>query len=305
MIELLSEEKITSPDYLRIKYDFYELWTKLFVNRSEIDRALFRRFGRLWPLGRLMSETVAFAKGMLPRTIIPWFIPQLAGIPLCADVILYSNQLWMPRCWEYPWAILNSAISPESRILDVGSGWGLFPLYLAQRSNHIDSVDTNELQMKVLAPVLADILQVRVNYLVGDALDLPAADNTYDYVYCISVLEHLEEEKENGVVINRHTSKLERAAIREFIRVIRPGGRIILTLDYADTHSSPRSFGFAYVKDLIAEFSGNLLKPLDNIDEIELTEAKERELRKLWAEYFPYDATRAPAAALGIILTKA
>ena len=299
MIELLSEGQMKSPDYLRIRCEFYDLWNKLFLAKNQIDGTLFRRFGRLWPLGKPLCQELS-RRGLKSL----WFIPKLHGIPLTSELILRSNQLWLSRCWEYPWAILNSAISPESRILDVGSGWGLFPLYLAQQSNHIDSVDTNELQMKFLAPGLADILQVKVNYLVGDALDLPADNNTYDSVYCISVLEHLEEERESGVVINRHTKRLDRAAIREFIRVIKPGGRVILTIDYADRRSSPRSFDLAYVKDLIAEFSGNLLKPLENMAEIELTEAKERELRKLWVEYFPYDTTRPPAAALGIILTK-
>ncbi|GAG29923.1 unnamed protein product, partial [marine sediment metagenome] len=99
----------------------------------------------------------------------------------------------MSRAWEYPWAILNSDVSSGSRILDVGSGWSLFPLYLAQRSNHVDSIDTSEKQMKILCPALADILKLKVNYFVDDATNLSAKGNTYDYVFCISVLEHLEE----------------------------------------------------------------------------------------------------------------
>ena len=296
MIELLSEEKIKSDDYSRIRWEFYDIWNKLFANKIQIDKVVFRKFGKFWFLGDFISK--------LPPLNNLWFIPKFNGIVLNSDVILRSNQLWMARAWEYPWALLNSHISPNTRILDVGSGHSLFPLYLAQKSSNVDSVDTDERQMKILCPALADILKLKVNYFVDDAVNLSAKDNTYDYVFCISVIEHLEEEMENGIPINRHTNKLDRRAIREFIRVIKPGGRVILTLDYASKDISLRSFDFDYAKDLIEEFSANLLKPLDNLDEIQFTTETENEMRKLWSEFFPYDPAYPPGAALGIILTK-
>jgi SAM-dependent methyltransferase len=231
-----------------------------------------------------------------------WFIPKFYGIFLNSDIILRSNQLWMTRAWEYPWALLNSHISPITKMLDVGSGHSLFPLYLAQKSRNVDSMDTDERQIKILCPVLADILKVKVNYFVGDAVNLSAKDDTYDYVFCISVIEHLEEEVENGIPINRHTNKLDRKAIKEFIRVIKPGGKVILTLDYASPHISRRSFDFDYVKDLIDEFSANLLSPVVNFDAIRFTAETENEMRRLWSEFFPYEYP--PCAALGIVLTK-
>ena len=299
MIELLREEKIKSPDYLVIRCEFYDLWNRLFLAKNQIDATLFKRFGRFWPLGKPLCQELSRC-GLKSL----WFIPKSHGIPLTSELILRSNQLWMIRAWEYPWAVLNSDISPQSRILDVGSGWSLFPLYLAQKGGRVESIDTDGFQMEILAPMLAKILKLRVEYSVDNALKLSVEDNTYDYVFCISVLEHLEEERENGMLINRHAKKLDRVAIKEFLRVIKPGGRVILTLDYANKHSSPRSFDSTYLTDLIGEFSGNLLKPLDNIDEIELTQDKEEEMRRLWAEFFPYDQRRPPTGALGIILTK-
>lgn len=308
MIELISEEKLKGDDYVRIRCDFYEIWNQLFAKKEQIDKTLFRKFGKLWPLGRLMSETLAFGRGRFPRAMIPWFIPHLAGSPLYSEGILRRNLLPMPRTWEYPWAILNSDITPQSSVLDVGSGLALFPLYLAQRSNHVDSIDTDELPMNLLSPLLADILQVKVNYRVDNALDLSARDNSYDYVYCISVLEHLEQEWKNGTLINKHAHKLDRVAIRELIRVIKPRGKVILTLDYGSKNTSQGwiqvSFDFDYVKDLVEEFRGNLLKPLENIHEVEFTPDKEREMRELWTEFFPYEARNLLGGALGIILTK-
>ena len=294
MIELISEEKIRSYDYLRIRCEFYDLWNKLFLNKNQIDRVTFRKFGKLWPLGKLMS---------LARFRYLRFMPKLAGNFLSSELILRSNQLWMPRAWEYPWAILNSDVSSDSKILDVGSGWSLFPLYLAQKSKNVGSIDTDERQMKILSPTLADILKLKVNYFIDDATNLSAKDNTYDYVFCISVLEHLEQELENGIWVNKHVNKLDRIAIREFLRVVRPGGSIILTLDYGSKRITPVSFEFEYVKDLLKEFSGNLLKPLDNLEDLRFTEEKEKEVRRLWSEFYPY-RTDPFGTALGIILVK-
>ncbi len=88
MIELISEGKIRSYDYLRIRCEFYDLWNKLFLNKNRIDEVAFKNFGRLWPLGKLMS---------LARLRYLRFIPKLAGSVLSSELILRNNQLWMPR----------------------------------------------------------------------------------------------------------------------------------------------------------------------------------------------------------------
>ena len=295
MIELISEEKIRSFDYLRIRCEFYDIWNKLFLNKNQIDKVVFRQFGRFWPLAKAVS---------LFQLRSYWFLPKFAGSLLSSELILRSNQLWMPRCWEYPWAILNSHLEPDTKILDIGSGWSIFPLYLAQKSGCVDSIDNDEMQMNVLSPVLADILEVKVNYSVGDTLNLSAENNTYDCVFCISVLEHLEEEIENGKYINKHARKLDKAAINECIRVVKPGGRVILTLDYANRDVSARSYDFDYLKDLIEEFKANLLKPVDRLEELRFTKEKVDEMRRLWIDFFPYDSATPPGGSVGVILTK-
>lgn len=292
MIELLTEEKIRSPEYLRIRCEFSDLWNRLFLNKDRIDRAIF---GRFWRWKKLLAGTSL--KGL-------WFIPKTYGRPLSSELILHSNQLWMPRAWEYPWAVLNSDISPGRKVLDVGSGHSLFPLYVAWRGINVDSVDNDAQQTEMLAPALAGILGVKVKQTIGDAVSLPASDDTYDCVFCISVLEHLEEEVVKEVPVNRHARRLDRLAVREFLRVVKPGGRVVLTLDYATEAISPRSFNFEYAKDFIEEFKAHLLKPFESFEDIRFTDEKEREMRKLWAEFYPYDPQREPAASIGIILAK-
>jgi SAM-dependent methyltransferase len=309
MIELLSEEKLRCPEYIRIQNSFREIWDWLFWNRYCLDPFLLRRFGKVrifgMPLSRIRTRNI---------WILSWIMsklhPKMGKVYLDSDDILAGSQLAMGRLWEYPWAILNSDISTETKILDIGSGVSLFPFYLARYSNHVDSMDANAYHMKVIAPLLASMLQVKVNYFVGDATHLSAEDNTYDYVFCISVLEHLEQTMENGILVNKHPAKLDRAAIREFLRVIKPGGKVILTLDYGNDNLCRDwircFFNFDYIRDLIEDFRDNLMQPFSDYDEIKLTADRESQLIELWSEYYPYLSKdqRRFGTALGIILTK-
>lgn len=61
----------------------------------------------------------------------------------------------------------------------------------------------------------------------GDATDLPFDDGSFDLLVCLHVLEHIED---------------DRAAIREFFRVLAPGGRALIQVppsDLDDTFEGP------------------------------------------------------------------
>lgn len=284
MVELLSINKIDSNEYIRIQKEFQHFWNRLYLKRNEIDKLLY---GKLWRFKKLRPK-------ILSRTF--------EGLKLDSDIILRSNQLWAIREWEYPWTILNSKISKETKILDIGSGWSLYPLYLSTFSDYVTSIDIGEKQMKVYSPFLAKLLKTAVNYEVGDALNLKYDDNSFDYVYCISVIEHFEEEKnEHGERVNYYTKKLDRIAIKEFLRVIKLGGKVILTIDYG---TDKRSFKFDYLVDLLKEFDANLLVPIADYNELQITKEREESLKKLWATHFPYKESYLPVGSVGIILTK-
>lgn len=292
MIELMAAERMNSSPYLQIRCEFYDIWNRLFLHKNEIDREIFKSFRFFWPI----------VKGISQR--FPKLSPKYADSPLTSELILRSNQLWMPRCWEYPWAILNSHLEPDTKILDIGSGWSLFPLYLAQKGWDVDCMDTDKRIVDIFAPLLSRILQVKVNYSVGDVLQIPSNDNSYDCVFCISVLEHLEEEVENNIIINKHRNSLDRVAIKELIRVIKPQGRVIITLDYGNKETNPRGFYYDYAVDLINEFREYLLVQPATLDMIKFTREMEKESSLLWEKYFPYDKGNPPGSVLGIILTK-
>jgi len=103
------------------------------------------------------------------------------------------------------------APQPDSRILDVGCGSGAPDRLLAERlaGARIDAVDVNPFLLREAA-ALAAAFGDRIRFAPGSATALPFADDTFDCVFSVTVLEECDAEK----------------AIAEIKRVTRPGGRI-------------------------------------------------------------------------------
>ena len=137
---------------------------------------------------------------------------------------------WVPdplhqwsRQWEYPFVYaqikewLNQHPHHEVTILDAGSGITFFPFYLASEFGFARILCCD--QDASLEPTFASIIDragLPVGFSVADLHHLPYADASCDIVFSISVLEH--------------TDAYERI-FREFQRVLRPGGIVVLTFD--------------------------------------------------------------------------
>lgn len=115
--------------------------------------------------------------------------------------------------WEYPWALERAELRPGSRVLDAGCGVSIFPIYLASKSYEVSAFDLD------LPGRLDRLHGVSVGYVRGDLTAIPFADNVFDAVFCISVIEHLGRD---GIAM----------ALQELCRVLRAGGRLLLTTDY-------------------------------------------------------------------------
>ena len=83
----------------------------------------------------------------------------------------------------------------EAKVLDIGAGNHSYSSYFPNR-------------------VSVDIDPKRKPDIVGDIHDLPFEDESFDFVLCTEVLEHVEDPQK---------------AITELYRVLRPGGRCVLT----------------------------------------------------------------------------
>ncbi len=104
---------------------------------------------------------------------------------------------------------------PGKRLLDVGCGVGTAEqqiglLRVPQLS--LVGVDRDLPSVAQAADLIAERnLQARV--VAGDALALPFADRVFDGVFCVAVLQHLDDPA---------------SAVREFARVTQPGGRVLV-----------------------------------------------------------------------------
>ncbi len=98
------------------------------------------------------------------------------------------------------------------RVLDVGSGDGMFAIKAAQRGAAATGVDPDPATLAAAAD-RARAMGVSLRLGGGRAEQLPFADGTFDMVISIAVLCFVADAD---------------AAIREMARVLRPGGRLIL-----------------------------------------------------------------------------
>ena len=121
--------------------------------------------------------------------------------------------------WEYPWALEQAALRAGERVLDVGCGRSIFPLYLAAAGMRVTALDLE------VDDALSRPLGLSVDWVPGDMTALPLPGAAFDAVFCISVIEHLPDAQAPRAMAELH-------------RVLRPGGRLLLTTDLYDDASA-------------------------------------------------------------------
>ena len=113
--------------------------------------------------------------------------------------------------------IADLALPEGSRGLDVGCGAGLFALWLAEAigpGGRVMGVEPSKERAEAARELVGrGPLASRLEFREGDATKLDLPDATFDWVWCGDVLHHVQE-----------TDR----ALREFARVVRPGGRIVV-----------------------------------------------------------------------------
>jgi SAM-dependent methyltransferase len=121
------------------------------------------------------------------------------------------------RYLELPPTIAALGAQPGERVLDLASP-KLAAVALARRGTEVVSVDLFEAEVQTWRALAGDERGVRFEVGDGRALDHP--DASFHHAYSISVLEHMPGD---GAA----------QALGELARIVRPGGRVVVTLPYA------------------------------------------------------------------------
>lgn len=110
--------------------------------------------------------------------------------------------------------ILDRAGGVEGSALDLGTGMGLMARELARRGSEVVSVDVDSEEQQVAAALTDEPgLAGRIRYARADGARLPFPDGSFGGVVTLDVLHHLSE---GGPFL------------REALRVLKPGGRLVL-----------------------------------------------------------------------------
>jgi demethylmenaquinone methyltransferase/2-methoxy-6-polyprenyl-1,4-benzoquinol methylase len=114
-------------------------------------------------------------------------------------------------------AIADAHLPAGSRGLDVGCGVGLYAQWLAEAigpRGHVTGIDHVPERIVAAQRLAGAVLGAdRLLFQPGDGTAIAAADKSFDWVWCADVLHHIDDPV---------------LALKEFRRVLRPGGRIII-----------------------------------------------------------------------------
>ena len=121
------------------------------------------------------------------------------------------------RIYEYPYCLENikKNIPTKAQILDAGCGVTFFPFFLNSNYNVtcIDQDDYSNIFKNINKEQ-----KTNVTFKKTTLQNISLPNNTFDAIYCISVLEHTEDYE---------------SILKEFHRLLKPNGTIIITFDIA------------------------------------------------------------------------
>ena len=95
------------------------------------------------------------------------------------------------------------------KVLDVGCGGGFTCEFLAERGAQVTGVDQSAACILAASAHAAD-MDYSIEYQRSEAEQLPFADDSFDVVTCVDVLEHVDNARET---------------VAQISRVLKPGGR--------------------------------------------------------------------------------
>lgn len=126
--------------------------------------------------------------------------------------------------------------STPIRILDVGTGAGLYVYFVRGSNREIVGIDLSSTAVETASRELGD----EASFMLGDGEQLGFADDTFDVVLAMGTAEYVKDLS---------------PMLAEFSRVLRPSGRVVLSAHNADSlrSSDNKGQGIPAIEYSIAE----------------------------------------------------
>ena len=145
------------------------------------------------------------------------------------DKLETSNSYYGTRYWEYPFAIMAADLKPGIKVADIGCGTTPFTPYLSELvgKDNVTGIDEQLITDDSEESHFNFGTRSRVvdhfgfNFKKTSNNKIEVEDASFDVVFCLSVLEHIRD----------HHDK--QSLILELVRILKPGGKLILTFDTA------------------------------------------------------------------------
>lgn len=133
------------------------------------------------------------------------------------DAATLEGVIYRERMAAVLWWVDGLGPGEPKRALDIGCGAGVTSVELARRGYAVDAIDTSPAMVERTRRLAREHgLESAIEAGVGDVHALPSSAGRFDLVVALGVIPWIEEPA---------------PAVAEMARVVRPGGRVILSAD--------------------------------------------------------------------------